>query len=310
MYYSEQQEFISIVIPAYNRFDYLENLVNSIHKYADMPFELIVSDDGSNNGTTSQIISRLKDKTSSIILNNGLSLGIAHNINRAVEIANSNFILMLNADFEIRRPFFRELIDILKVPFVGLVMPIMDKAYKSGPNRFVTKNGTKFYISKCLGSGGCLTFRKDVYQEIGKFDNFGCDSCNADVSFMIRVLKNGYFWANFEANRQAEDIDKCTNSTVGSQIHDCSFPRLFGISDDANLILSKKHWDVCRSKMQITYRELAGNTNIDYWNSYLAMLINDDQGIDFIAAKTHGQDRWKEDIRIMLKDTLLQSRKL
>lgn len=235
MYYSEQQEFISIVIPAYNRFDYLENLVNSIHKNADMPFELIVSDDNSNDGTTNQIISKLRTKTSSIVLNNGLSLGLAQNINRAVDIADSNFILMFNADFEIKRPFFRELIDILKVPFIGLVMPIMSETYKSGPNRFITKNGAKFYISRGFGSGGCLAFRKDVYQEIGKFDNFGCDSCNADVSFMIRVLKNGYFWANFEANRQAEDIDKCTNSTVGSQIHDCSFPRLFGINDNANL---------------------------------------------------------------------------
>lgn len=306
-YYSDNYDFLSIVIPAYNRYERLKELVYDIHKYADIPFELIISDDGSLDNTTSKIFEELRDHASTIILNNGYSFGLSGNINRAVNIASSNYILMMNADLRIKGSFFKNLLDILKEKFIGIVMPIMGIDYISGPNKFKTKNGTKFNLSTRLGWGSSLAFRKDFFEKIGKFDNFNCCSGNADVSFMCRTIKNGYFLTNFEHNNQIEIPGKNDNfkdSTITGQTHDCSFPKLFHVKDYENLMLSEDHKKRCDFYMQKSYKAIAGNTNIDYWNSYLSMLINNNQDIDWEISKMYGQYMWKEEIRLLLKESM------
>ena len=305
MYYSDQYDFLSIVIPAYNRYDRLKELVYDIHKYADIPFELIISDDGSLDNTTSKILTELIGHTSTIVLNNGHSFGLSGNINRAVNTASSNYILMLNADLKLRMPFFKELLDILKIKFIGTVMPIMLRNYLPGQNKFKTRNGTKFNLSTKLGWGSSLAFRKDVFNDIGQFDSFHCCSGNADVSFMCRTIKKGYFLANFESNDQIEIPDQKDNfkdSTITNQNYDCSFPRLFATND--NMILSDGNRKRCDFYMQKSYREIGGNTNIDYWNSYLATLIDNNQDIDWTVSKIHGQYMWKDEVRLILKDSI------
>ena len=47
----EEVPFLSVIIPGYNRFSYLKELVDSIHAKADYPFELLIHDDNSKDGT-------------------------------------------------------------------------------------------------------------------------------------------------------------------------------------------------------------------------------------------------------------------
>ena len=42
------EDFCSVGIVSFNRHDRLKRLIDSIHKHADMPFELVISDDGGN----------------------------------------------------------------------------------------------------------------------------------------------------------------------------------------------------------------------------------------------------------------------
>ncbi len=298
--YSDNFDFLSIVIPSYNRYNYLEECVDSIHQKVDFPFEIIIHDDNSNDGTKEKLLSNLSSKVSSIILNNGLSLGLAESINRATSIAGSNYILMMNSDLKIEKGFFNDLVNILKVPFSGYVTPMN---FMISGNGFVN-NGTQFYVARGIGAGCSIGFRKDTWNSVGKFNNNTCTSGNVDVSFMSRIIKNGYFPCHLHSSDGKVFVSNMSNdrcegqdSTIALQQHDCSFPKIFRLTNISYENLSDKHKDICNSKMQISYKKYGGETNIKYIDDYLK-ITNEDQTIDWEKAKRHGQDKWRNEIDI------------
>jgi glycosyltransferase involved in cell wall biosynthesis len=77
-------QFISIVISSFYRPFYLKRCLESIHKHADMPFEIIVHDDGSGQAERDQIYRDLSPLISTLILNLGGNMGLNVSANRAV----------------------------------------------------------------------------------------------------------------------------------------------------------------------------------------------------------------------------------
>lgn len=324
-HYSDEIDFISIVIPSYNRFHYLKECIESIHKYADTPFEIIIHDDNSNDGTREKTLSELKDKFSSIILNNGAQLGLGESINRCVRIAGSNFIIMLNADCTIEYPIFNDVINILKCPFVGSISLMTSTT----DNILLENNGSKFRIIRGLGSGCAQAFRKDTFEKIGGWNSQNVASSNTDVSYMIRTIKNGYFIAAVESPKESPskppvrnlsmDREKNSDSTIARGLYDCSYPKLFNlhkskylklfdisksryplldqrVGDEIYKSLSRKRYEDASNLMQISYKGEGGDTNIDYWHYFMQRLIKDDYSFNLEEAKKCGQDKWIDEI--------------
>ncbi len=308
--YSDELEFLSVIIPSYNRYWYLEDLVRSIHKWADFPFELIIHDDNSVDGTKGVIFERLRDKTSSIIFNNGLNLGLSESINRAVRVSGSNYILMINADCRIECSFFKDLVNVLKVgQWVGYI------SFLNGYGdigRWIDSGGTKFYPSRHFGGGHVLGFRKDNFEEIGGWDNYGVTSGNSDVSFMIKNIKSGRFPVlllrneKFVTNVSAE---KCRgrDSTIGDGrvIHcNTSFPKLFGpgFNGDGGKLayysLSTNRCNRAEKIMLDEYRKDEGAVNLDWHTKFLYDLVKEgNYEIDWDGAgRKYEHDKWRNEI--------------
>lgn len=87
---------VSIIIVNYNTKDYLYNCLHSIYKNTkDISFEILVSDNGSTDGS----IEMLQENFPNVILiqnNNNLGFGKANNI--ALKYAKGTFIFYLNSD--------------------------------------------------------------------------------------------------------------------------------------------------------------------------------------------------------------------
>lgn len=322
--YSDELEFVSVVVPSYNRYHYLEELVDSVHKNADIPFELVVHDDNSNDGTRDKILSNLKDKVSSIILNNGLNLGLAGSINRATTIAGSNYIIMLNADCIISYPVFRDIVNVLKCPFVGCIS-LMTMA-GDNPDIMLINDDTKFQFIRGIGAGCALAYRKDIFDKIGGWYNHVVASGNSDVSFMIRLIKAGYFITALNVvnhdphvRNLSNERKNCQDSTISDIYYDVSYPRLFGlekskylklfnihqtgrsildpkIGEEIYAQLSRKRFENAVDIMQTTYRAEEGDTNIEWADRFVHKLIKDDYSIDKEVAKKYGHDKWINDI--------------
>lgn len=85
---------VSVIIPTYNRADYIAEAVDSVLAQTYAPIEIIVVDDGSTDNTK-EIIERYKDKVRYIWQENAWC-GAARN--RGLKAANGDFVAFLDSD--------------------------------------------------------------------------------------------------------------------------------------------------------------------------------------------------------------------
>ena len=88
---------ISIIIPAYNAEKYLESTIQSVINQTYTDWELIIINDGSNDGTL-ELISNFKDRDSRIKVFSYENAGVAHSRNRGIAKARGEYIAFLDAD--------------------------------------------------------------------------------------------------------------------------------------------------------------------------------------------------------------------
>ena len=104
MTYSKKKISLSVVIPCYNEEGNLalciRNLVPILHNHTH-DFEIIIVDDGSTDNTAS-VASKLNDESNKIkLIMNQSNLGIGGCYQKALEIAEMDFICWLPSDLEI-----------------------------------------------------------------------------------------------------------------------------------------------------------------------------------------------------------------
>lgn len=89
-----KKPLVSIIIVSYNTKDLLEACIASVEKFADIDYELIVSDNGSTDGT----VEMLRKNTKVVLIENNKNLGFAKGNNVAKGKASGKYILFLNPD--------------------------------------------------------------------------------------------------------------------------------------------------------------------------------------------------------------------
>ena len=87
--------YFSIIIPLYNKYDFIEKAVFSVLNQSYPHFELIVIDDGSSDGSI-QVVENIKDTRIKLFKqSNG---GVSSARNKGIEIAKYDLIALLDAD--------------------------------------------------------------------------------------------------------------------------------------------------------------------------------------------------------------------
>lgn len=289
-------QYFSVVIPYFLQQNFLKRLVDSIHKYADMPFEIIVHDDHSEDLSSLYV----KDDVSTIILNFGLNLGLAAAANRAVQLASSKYVLFINQDCEFIAPCLRDYANVLDKPYVGIVSPYGD-GYPMKTKEWIVANGTKFSIFHGIAAGCTFAFRKDVWEHIGGFEDIisGC----SDTPFIYKIWREGYFRAVVLGEKRIRNVDledhQQKHSTIGRTGTDCCYPKVFPHSMEDLRRHSKQREAVCQRYQDMNRHEPAGISNIDYWDQYSKSIVQEDGVIsdfNWENANKHGQIKWREQI--------------
>lgn len=134
---SKNQDFsnyFSIIIPLYNKVEYIERAVNSILSQTYQNFEIIIINDGSTDGSTLKVESILDNR---IILLNQRNLGVSVARNNGAKNAKYNLLAFLDAD------------DIWDCTFLYNLNLLVNKYPKAGiygtNNYFEYPNGKLFY---------------------------------------------------------------------------------------------------------------------------------------------------------------------
>lgn len=185
---------ISVIIPAYNRASFLREAIESVlaQEYFQPPqrssFELLVVDDGSTDGTRDVVSSFGRKVEYSFQDHKGVSAAR----NRGLDLAQGDYIAFLDSD------------DLWKKEKIGAQMGFMKAfpyakacyteevwircgVFVNPKKRHRKYRGWIFdkVLPLCLISLSSAFFRRDVFEEIGKFDE-SLPACE-DYDFGIRL---------------------------------------------------------------------------------------------------------------------------
>ncbi len=194
---------ISIVIPAWNQLEYTRQCINSILAYTTLPYELILVDNGSRDGTLKYFMS-IKGAT---VIHNPQNQGYARGNNQGIRRAKGEYILLLNNDTIVTHRWLELLLNCLNSnPEFGTVAPRSNFAAITGYEglNFDSTSEMQAYArhhNRCDPSkwfcvewlpGFCLLIRRSVLEQVGLLDEkFHLGLCE-DVDLCRRIAKAGY----------------------------------------------------------------------------------------------------------------------
>lgn len=303
-------DYVSIVVTSYNRPFYLRTCLESLEKNADMPFEVIIHDDGSEPEQREEIYKICAERASVGVFNYGLNSGLNISTNRAVALAHSRYILFLNDDCILDRPCLGDICNTLSKQYIGYLCPTNEVTITDTlPDLPRIRVGdTSFFLTGRLANGCSIAFRREVWDEVGGFCEEG-NSNNADNMFIFKIIRAGYWKGVLPGLPVIGNVPPNAPGYVASgefgarkRGSDNAYPKIF------DLTLEEYH-DICARRREYCQKWTdnqqgvpgfskvleAGLADIPYWSNYVLDTIKgiDARTINWEACKKHGQDRWK-----------------
>lgn len=168
---------ISVVIPTYNRADYLPEALESVFSQTFTDYEVIVVDDGSTDGTREILAKWIK--AGRLRYEYQENAGVSAARNRGIRLAKGRYAALLDADDIFLPPKLEKQVALFeRVPGLGFVHSNFSKFDEAGKDlgvRDTTRYAGRIYPwmlqewSLLLGTSS-LMFRREVVLEIGGFD--------------------------------------------------------------------------------------------------------------------------------------------
>ncbi len=197
-------KFTSIVILTYNQLDYTKITIDSIRKHTKKPYEIIVIDNASRDGT----VEYLKAQKDIRAIFNEENLGFPAGCNQGVEIAKGEYVVLLNNDVIVSDNWLEGLIECAESsPQIGIVGPMSNRisgyqletnvSYKklSQVPDFAAKyrrRNRKRWSESPRVAGFCMLIKRDLLEKIGGLDvAFGIGNCEDD-DYCLRARLAGY----------------------------------------------------------------------------------------------------------------------
>jgi GT2 family glycosyltransferase len=214
------EPLVSVVVVSHDVKDLLLDCLTALHQATDVPFEVIVVDNNSKDGSAAAVEQSFPNvKVHRMRRNSGF--GRAHNA--GLEIATGRFVLLLSPEVMVGPGCVGELSDFLLVrPDVGAVSPRLINRYgrlDEGARRAFPSPGLAFYrlvgLSRLFphskrfgrynfgflpadrpheidaGTSACLMIRRAASAKIGRFDT-AYFMYGEDLDFCFRLRQGGW----------------------------------------------------------------------------------------------------------------------
>jgi GT2 family glycosyltransferase len=189
----------SIIILTRNGLSFTKECINSIFHHTKDPFELIIVDNGSTDGTVEYLLSLSKTK----VIANKRNRGFSGGCNQGLANAKGESIVLLNNDTVVTKDWLKRLLKCLyHQSSVGIVGPrsnfviphqmVSSVPYKTMEqmHKFAAewseKHNEESYEVDYL-SGLCMAFNRTLIQKIGGLDERFSPGYYEDADFCIRA---------------------------------------------------------------------------------------------------------------------------
>lgn len=186
---------VSVIVTTYNRRKYLSRALNSLLNQTYKNFEVIIVDDGSNDGSEKIIFKYLK-------ANNNFKY-IRHSnrknplsVNSGILLSQGKYITLLDSDDEYQKEHLKFRADFMnKNAGVDLIHSPAKLIGKDADMYLPdARNKSKLiHINDCI-IGATLFGKREVFLKLNGFKN----KYSADFDFYKRAIKNNFIVAKFE----------------------------------------------------------------------------------------------------------------
>jgi len=199
---SDDEPTISVVIPLYNHEKYIDAAIDSLVAQSVPPDEIIVVDDGSQDGSFQRVQQRAH-QDSRILCWSRPNKGAHATLNEAIERASGNYVAILNSDDCYEPTRLEVCLNALETkPGVSVVctgLSFVNGAGKGRRNKWY-EQARKFYddvgdLSLALINGNFLMttsnvfMKREVFDVVGPFANL---RYSHDLDYFLRIHAQGF----------------------------------------------------------------------------------------------------------------------
>lgn len=223
--------FFTVIIPLYNKENYVENALKSILNQTFVDFEVIIVNDCSTDKSVSKIESYLSDKIT--LVHHEKNKGLSATRNTGIQNAKADYVAYLDAD-DLWKPNFLALIKELIDTFSDAKIFATNYEEVYGNTIVTPQNGTKqlaknrkqiidFFkhnLQQGIYNHGSVCFHKSVFEKVSFYDetiNF-----SEDIDFNIRV--NSKFKLAYYNTVGMQYTMQSENQITTSKISDKNLP--------------------------------------------------------------------------------------
>ena len=190
---------ISVIIPTFNRKETLKRAIQSVVMQSYTPYEIIVIDDGSDDGTKEW----LKDNFPNVKYIYQMNSGVSSARNKGIKFARGDWIALLDSDDEWLPSKLKDQANEIELNPAAKFLHTNEIWIRNGVRVNQMKKHKKYggYIfEKCLDmcriSPSSVLIQKDIFDEIGMFDE------------TLKVCEDYDLWLRFASKYPVHFLDQ------------------------------------------------------------------------------------------------------
>ncbi len=216
---------ISVVIPNYNGFNLIKNnlphVISSLKNYGEN--EVIVVDDGSSKIELDRL-EKFVENYSVILVKNKKNEGFSSAVNKGVEVATGEYVVLLNTDVKPYQNFLDPILNDFKEDPKLFGVGCLDESEEKGGVVFrgrglaYWKNGMFFHkrgdvdeLDTFWISGGSSIVKRSIFIALGGFDSLYNPFYWEDIDISFRAVKSGY---NLKFNPKSRVIHRHDEGSI------------------------------------------------------------------------------------------------
>ena len=183
---------VSVIMPAYNAEEFIEQAISSVIAQTVEDWELIVIDDGSQDRTR-QIVEGFACGDERVrLVRNENNMGAAGSRNRGLELCNGDYVALLDSDDYWQPQLLSRMLERARQTEADIIYcsyAIVDEQGKKLCNDFIVPGQTDFGQSMIRSVITCSTVL--LTRKIAKANRFPVDMYHEDIALWFRLLREG-----------------------------------------------------------------------------------------------------------------------
>lgn len=201
---------IDIILPVYNGYEYIKNVIPAIMENSDINFNLYIVNDASTDANVKEYIKNVKSKYKNVtVMDNVENCGFAKSVNKGLQISKNHAVIINTDTLPPPNWLSRLMGPIITDPEIAATSPISNNGYLgSFPNMLIPNDRYEHIDSFSIDSvfsimanlkietpscsGFCMGVNRNAINKIGAFDETYGRGYYEDTDWCQRANKTGF----------------------------------------------------------------------------------------------------------------------